>query len=54
MGFKGSPVVWKALDADGTGLITFDELDPSAAELLNEFKTCVQTRFGSPRKGRES
>jgi hypothetical protein len=48
MGYDGEArVVWEALDANGDGFITFDEVDPYLAALLDKFSQCCAHRCGT-------
>lgn len=40
-------LLWKALDTDGSGLTTLQELDLQGAERLAKFKEFTRTKFGS-------
>jgi Ca2+-binding EF-hand superfamily protein len=39
--------LWKALDHDGSGTTTFEELDPHCAQLLAQFKHWAEENFGA-------
>jgi len=40
-------ILWKALDKDKSGLVSYQELDMPGAEVLAEFKSFVTAKFGS-------
>jgi len=40
-------ILWKALDKDKSGLVSYQELDLPGAEVLAEFKSFTATQFGS-------
>ncbi|CAE8583926.1 unnamed protein product [Polarella glacialis] len=46
--FKGNfKAIWKELDKDGSGFITFDEFDSRAAEVLGAFEALVLDKYSS-------
>lgn len=48
MHYRGNlKALWNALDEDGTGFVTLDEVDPEAVEHLNDFTYLLSVFFGS-------
>eukprot|EP00929_Paragymnodinium_shiwhaense_P075605 TRINITY_DN38674_c0_g1_i1.p1 TRINITY_DN38674_c0_g1~~TRINITY_DN38674_c0_g1_i1.p1 ORF type:complete len:896 (-),score=148.95 TRINITY_DN38674_c0_g1_i1:330-3017(-) len=45
-----APGIWRALDKNLTGALTFRELDPAAAKALMEFKSWGEVLFGTVRR----
>lgn len=51
MGWKGDVRrLWHALDSDGSGCTTLEEVDPDCASLLAKFKQFADTNWGNARK----
>jgi len=47
IGFEGNALaVWKQLDEDSSGLVSFDEIDSEVAERMHNFKVLVWAKYG--------
>jgi hypothetical protein len=48
MGYDGEArPLWEALDANADGFVTFEELDPDLADVLQHFSQCCSKKCGS-------